>query len=241
MEAFNFSLLEHLISDQPQRQEEATRALIALGERAIPCLIGALEMSDYQQAWPRIMQIIQQIGGPKSRSAVPVLLTFLKDGNKPYYGPAFQTLLQMGESVVINAHDILTYCWSDDSWVQGVCVLLERMDSIRLDMLLSALLNLLRIGTDENCLDESAIGPLCKIGSPKADAAIPLLIEKIDSSRGDDIRLAAMEALPRFDPQAVQVAVPVLQNALADPSEQVRDEARKVLDWLERQLYSSPT
>jgi HEAT repeat protein len=228
-----FPLLEQLINDQSERQQEAIQELIALGEHALPCLIGALEMSKYQQAWPRIMHIIQQIGGPKSLDVIPVLLRFLKDSNKPPYEPAFETLRQMGERVVNSVHDILVYCWSDDSWIQGVCALLEEIDSVDLDVLLSGLLHLLEIGTDENCLDEYAIGPLRKIGSPKADAAIPLLIERIDSRRSEDIRMAAMEALTSFDLQTAQDAIPTLQAVLADPSERIRNEARKVLEWIQ--------
>lgn len=233
----SLDLIQDLLDDQPTTRAVAAKTLLALGESAMPCLIGMLEMAEYQQAWPVIIQIIQEIGSPINSTAIPALMRCLQDSHKPHYSLAYSTLLQMDQwHVVYSAHDILTYWWSDESWVQGVCNLLAEppIDSSRLEMLLPSLFHLLRIGSDENCLDESALGPLCKIGSPQADPALPLLAEKIASQRVEEVRLAVIEALLSFSAQAAMTTVPALQAALSDPSAPIRTATQRVLNWLQK-------
>lgn len=234
METSFISLLDELIAPQPDLQKSASLSLIALGEKALPCLIGALEMEKYASAWPMILQIIQQIGIKSSiDDVIPLLLRCLKDSNKPIYKAAFNLLLTMGDSVIYSARDILAYSWSDDSWIQNTCTLLKEIDSKHLDILTSELLHLLKIGTEKNNLDEYAIGVLRNIGSPKANNALPILREKLLVSDREDLKQASIEALQSFDPLVVRPFIPVLKECLLDDSEVVRSSAQRVLASLE--------
>jgi len=220
-----------LLSDQVAERQEAKQRLIALGEHSLPCLIGALEMKEYQTAWPEIIQLIMQLrDSPKSANVIPVLLRLLKDANDSIYGLAFESLLHMGDNVVYAAHDILAYCWSNDSWVQNTCALLKRIESGYLDILLPQLLHLLKLGSDDNYLDEYAMGPLCKIGSPKANVAIPLLTKIVTSQRNEDIRLSAIEALVSLDSGSSVEVDWALQSVLTDSSLRIRDAAQQAIN-----------
>jgi HEAT repeat protein len=233
MAASDILLLDLLLSDQVVERQEAIQRLIALGEHSLPCLIGALEMKEYQAAWPEIIKLIMKLrDNPKNINVIPVLLRFLKDANDSIYGLAFESLLQMGDNVVYAAHDILAYCWSDDSWVQNTCTLLKRIDSAHLDILLPQLLHLLEVGSDDNCLDEYAMGLLRKIGTPKADAAIPLLAKIVISQRNEDVRLLSIEVLSRLDLQSSEEIISALQSVLVDPSMRIRDAAQRAIDQI---------
>jgi len=228
------SLLEGLVDTRSEQKERAFLSLLTLGDQALPCLIGALSMKKYAPAWPLLIQIIQIIGTHASiDDAIPPLLRFLKDSNKPIYEVAYKSLLTMGDVVLYNARDILAYCWSDDVWIQEVCVLLTNMNTVHLDMLVPEILHLFEIGTDENCLDEHVIDLLCKIGSPKANAVVPLLQEKILSRNRESIRHASIEALQYFDPSIIRPLIPLLRECLSDPSEAIRSSAKKVLEALD--------
>ena len=63
--------------------------------------------------------------------------------------------------------------------IQENCVLLEQIGSPTIAVLLPELLHLLAIGTDANYVYEYALGLIRKIGSPKANAAIPIISKKI--------------------------------------------------------------
>jgi HEAT repeat protein len=118
-------------------------------------------------------------------------------------------------------------------YTQGICQFIEEKMKPELRIsLLPELLQLLKLGTDENCVDEYALWALRKIGSPQADAVIPILREKILSQRKEYIRCKAIEALADFDPSVVRPLIPVLQDCLQDDSQKIRDSARKILTWL---------
>jgi hypothetical protein len=226
-------LLEDLIDPLPQKREDAFNALVALGNQALPCLIGALEMRKFAPAWEKIIQIILQIKNDESSNdIIHVLLQFLKDPNKPIYKVAFEALLTMGDAVIYNIRDILAFYWSDDSWIQGVCALLIKMNSPSIDILVPNLLRLYKIGSDENCLDEYVIDLLCKIGSPMADGVIPLIPEKILGKNRESIKEESILALQYFDPGVVRPLVPILKECLSDPSEIIRSGAQNVLESL---------
>jgi uncharacterized protein YbaR (Trm112 family) len=229
------TLLDDLADSQPQKSERAYQALVAQGEKELPCLIGALVMKKYESIREQILQVITNIGKDYPiEDVIPVLLLFLKDSNRPIYHPTYETLLHMGEKVVYNAYDILTYGWSDDTWVYNVCSLLLNVNSEHLGILVTPLLHLLEIGTEDNCLDESAIALLGKIGSPKANVAMPFLREKILGQNREDIRLASIVALQSFDPSTVQPFAPDIEKCLIDDSEEIRNSARKLLEILNK-------
>jgi hypothetical protein len=45
------SLLEGLVDTRSEQKERAFQSLLTLGDQALPCLIGALEMKKYEPAW----------------------------------------------------------------------------------------------------------------------------------------------------------------------------------------------
>ncbi len=234
MQASVTQILESLTDAQSESYKHSVQYLINSGEQSLPSLLGALLMDKYTSIRPIIIQIIQRIGESTSIDcAIPVFLGFLKDANKPIFKTAFNALLTMGDKVVYYALDILTYYWSDDMWVLNTCALLERMDSGQLDILIPELLHLARIGTKENCLDESAIGVLKKIGSPKANVAVPLLGEKLLLSDRNDLRLASIEALQNMDPSIVKPLIPILKECLLDKSDTIRSSTQNLLIKLE--------
>jgi hypothetical protein len=212
-------------------------ALVQIGQPAIPELLQYAK-SPERRRWILVMRIVQKMGYPANKSAMPFIVSQASNLNSPNWNIALSMLKEIGEPAIPEVRDTLSFYSQDcDEYhpeIQGLCTLLEQMGSPVIDSLVSDLLYLLETGTDENFVDEYALWPLRKIGSPKANAAVPLLRDKILSRRKPHIRQVSIEALQDFDPSIVRTLVPILCDCLADDSPAIRASASKILSVLER-------
>lgn len=231
--------ISHLIKtlEQAKTTGEIDRAideLAQIGETAIPDLLRSVKSPPHRKGLQKAtMRILQKMGYPANRLAIPFVVGIASDINSPGWDIALTVLREIGEPTLPDILDALQYCSRDyDEYslcIQGLCTLLEQMGSPTIDPLLPELLHLLEIGTDENLVDEYALWPIRRIGSPRADAAVPLLREIITGKRSDHIRRVAIEALQDFAPPVIQPLTPVLRGCLLDESEAIRAAAHKVL------------
>jgi hypothetical protein len=217
-----------------EEKDKFINQLAQIGEPAIP------EMLKYERThgvvaeheW--VLKIYQLIGYPANRSAIPSIVAHASIINSNYWEIAMDILISIGEPAIPDVRETLRYCFKDlveyCLEIQGLCVLLEQMGSPLIDPLLPELLFLLENGTDENYVDDYALWPIKKIGSPKADAAIPFLSRTILSKRGEYFRKASIEALLSFDLEGIRPLLPMLRECLSDPSGAIRASAKKVLE-----------
>jgi len=214
---------------------EAINALAEFGELAVPALIEYGRSPD-RRRWTLVMRALQQMGYPSNGSALPYIVGQVSNINSPAWDLTLSMLKAIGEPAIPHVRKSLEFYSNDlDRYgdaIQGLCVLLEQLGSPTIDPLAPELLRLLEAGTGENPVDLYAIGPLRRIGSPKADAAIPLLANKIHSTRSGRIRRECIEALEDFDASVIRPLVPILRERLDEDSEELRSSARRILDLL---------
>jgi len=119
------------------------------------------------------MRVLQKIGYPANRSAIPFMVSIASDMNSPGSDVAFAMLKEIGEPTIPDVRDALRYFSQDcDEYsleIQGLCTLLEEISSPAIDPLLPDLIHLLEVGTDDNFVDEYTLWPIRKIGSPKGE------------------------------------------------------------------------
>jgi HEAT repeat protein len=200
-------------------QGNAVRSLAALGPSVFPWLLEVREKT----RWDNVVRVIREIGYPESAPAIDWLVHQLQDVNWPGTMEGMEILIEIGAPVVPYLRRVMQDFAADGWWMAGICRMLERMDRIVIRPLVPELLRLLELGTDENELDWEAIGPLAQIGSPEADAAIPLLCSRIvDQTRHPELRRLAAAALGEFRAPAIIPAILCLRQALKDPAEEVR-------------------
>jgi hypothetical protein len=234
--------LSQLIEDLEQAQtpdevNQVIDALVQVGEPVVEPLLQSVRSRPTDRGGDiTAMRVLDKIGYPATRSALPFVVSIASNQNSPGWEIALGVLKKIGEPALDEIRKTL-YFYSQDPneysfEIQSLCIVLEQMNSPLIGPLLHELLHLLETGTDENYVDEYALWPIRKIGSPEANEAISLLCEKISSKRTVRIRKAAIEALLDFDPLVIQPLVPILRECLSDESEAVRDSAGKVLKAL---------
>lgn len=221
----------------PDEEDKVISGLAEVGSSAIPGLLQWMRSRPPRASRREtVMRVLQRMGYPANRSELPFVVAIAADTNSPGWDTALEILKGLGEIALPEIRKALSLYVKDlDEYgcdIQGLCILLEQMGAPVIDPLLPELLHLLEIGTDDNFVDEYALWPLRKIGSPKADAVIPLLHDRIVSNHRECIRRASIEALQDFDPSVVRPLVPILRECLSDESEAIRTSARQVLDAL---------
>jgi hypothetical protein len=219
-------------------------AFVQIGQPAIPELLQYVK-SPERRRWILVMRIVQKMGYPANKSAMPFIVSQVSNLNSPNWSIALSMLKEIGEPAIAEVRDALHFYSQDcDEYhpeIQGLCTLLEKMGSPVIDSLVPDLLYLLETGTDENFVDEYALWPLRKIGSPRANAVVPLLRDKILSRRNPHIRQVSIEALQDFDPSIVQPLVPILRDCLADNSSAIRTGASRILSILGESVNTDST
>lgn len=208
-----------------------------IGEAAIPELLQyAMTLYPWHRKLTVLMRIFQKMGYPANRSAIRVMVGETSNINSSGWEIALNTIKEIGGPAIPEVQAALRFYAQDlDTYnleIQGLATLLELMDSPTIDSLLPDLLTLLEAGTDENHVDEYALWPLRKIGSPKADVALTHIGKIIASRRNTAIREAAIDALHDFNYSAIRSLVPILKRCTFDDEEAIRQSAEKVLTAL---------
>lgn len=238
--------MSELMSDLIQALDTARSAeevnqisgrIAKIGEPAIPDLLKyAKTLYPRPGSMLTIMRILHTMGYPANQSAIPFLVSEASNINSSGWEIALNDLIEIGEPSIPEVHNALQFYMKDldeyQNEIQGLAILLKLMGSPLIDPLLPDLLRLLVAGTDENHVDEYALGPLRKIGSPKADDALEYLSTIISSRRGKEIRKASIESLIDFDPSAIRFLVPILRDCRFDDEEGIRHSAEKILNVL---------
>jgi HEAT repeat protein len=217
----------------------AANSLAQIGEPAVPDLLHyVISPNPYKTTGRRYkaIKVLQMMGYPANRSAIHFMVSQVSWINSPGWDDSLEVMKNIGEPVIPAVRQALKLYKKDlyeySIEIKGICLLLEQMSKRAIAPLVPDLLYLLENGTDENRADEFALWPLRKIGSPKADAAIPVLGEIIASQRKEATRNTAIQALGDFAVSAVLSLIPVLRRCLDDESEKVRRSARRILDSL---------
>ena len=228
--------LEHTASDVEMKQ--TMDALVQKGSESVPDLLSAVGNLPQRKGLRRtVTQIFQRIGYPSNTAAIPFLVGIASDINSPGWENALTALKEAGEPILPQVHEAIQFYSKDYDqyglYFQGLCTLLEEMGSPIIDSLLPDLLQLLEVGTSDNFIDEYALWPLSKIGSPKADAAVSILKQKIQAKDQGEVRPAFILALQYFDLASVKQLAPVLYECLSNPSIPVQESARKILSLIE--------
>lgn len=238
MKSIVSELLQSL--DSVKSSDEVDQIVEQIAEIGEPALGDLLAYSKLLYSKPgrylTIMRIIQKIGYPANSAAIPFMIDHASDINSNGWEVAMTTLIEIGDPVIPEVRDaLLFYSRNLDEYhdaIQGLATFLKLMGSPTIDPLLPELLYLLEAGTDENYVDEYALWPLRKIGSPKADVALVQIGKIISSKRSRHIRKAAIEALMDFDHSATRFLLPVIKECLADDEEIIRKSAKEVLNKL---------
>jgi HEAT repeat protein len=233
-------LIQDLDTDiSPEGWIGAANRLAQIGEPAVPELLHYVISPSPNRITGRrykAIKVLQLMGYPANRSAIHFMVSQVSWINSPGWDDSLEVMKNIGEPVIPAVRQALKLYKKDlheySIEIKGLCVLLEQMSKRAIAPLVPDLLYLLVNGTDENRTDEYALWPLRKIGSPKADAAIPILGEIIASKRKEYIRNIAIEALHDFAPATIIPLIPVLRQCLDDESEKVRESARKILTGL---------
>jgi hypothetical protein len=210
--------------------------IAVFGEAAVPDLLAAskaIPRSLAKSSW--IVEVLVKIGYPANQLAILSLVDHACNSNSPGYEIAFDAVLSIGEPTIPAVRDCLQFYsrsrYDDGNAIMELCYLINHSDPCLAEQLVPDLIGLLE--KKHKWYAEYVIETLCKVGSPKADLAIPLLREKIlDNSRSHrrrSVRKAAIEALPCFDPAVVKPLIPILRDCLRDKSEIIQESARKTL------------
>ena len=185
-----------------------------------------------------VMQVLQEIGFPADHKALPIIVDMAGDINSKGYDIAFEMTKAFGALALPDIKNGLQHyaqdCDEYSLMIQGYCVLMEQLGSPIIDPLLPDLLHLLEIGTDQNFVYEYALWPIRKIGSPQADAALPIMRKKMMSISNERVRKVSLEALQDFEPSVVRPFMPILQECLLDQSEVVQANAQMILKRIEQ-------
>lgn len=217
--------------------EQIIKSIAEIGEVAIPKLL-EYEKTLYRQpsGYKSVMRIYQLMGYPANRSAIPSIVSQSSRINSPGWGIALDILTSVGATAIPEIRDALQFYFGNlDHYsleIEGLCILIEKIGSPTIDPLLPELLYLLEKGTDGNHVDEFALWPIKKIGSPKANAAVQTLGRIISSGREERIRKIAIAALRGFDLSVIHPLVPIIRECLSDPSATIRNSAEEILGAL---------
>jgi hypothetical protein len=224
--------LDKSLSDEERDQIIITIARI--GEVAIPELLQYAKTLYRKPSWRMdIIKIFRLMGYPTNKYAIPWIVSLASNINSPGWDIALETLKEIGSPAIPKIREAIKY-YSDDyvesiGEIQGLCILLKQMGSPIIDPLLPELITLLEAGTDEAGTDEYALLAIRKIGSPKADTAIPIIGRIIASQREPFYRKSSIEALEDFDPSAIRPLLPILRNCLNDEDKSISDAAQKII------------
>jgi HEAT repeat protein len=170
------------------------KALVKIGDAAVPELAKALDNLDIQDLWPAILIVLREFG-PKAEPAMPAVLKFLNSSNEGLAQLAAATLGSAGagaEGAVPELRRMLTSPLSDARR--------HTVDALGLigPPAKAALPDLIGLFKDDNQqVRVAAVRAVSRIGK---DAVEPLTVAL--ESADEKVRLSAVEALMRMDRDA---------------------------------------
>jgi hypothetical protein len=200
------------------------------------------------------------MGYPENAEAIPHLVEELRYPCTfpPAYALIIDILKSIGDPALGDLRRVLREHPEEADWVRGVAIVLLGFDRSSTEMLAEDLVRCLDVvfRMDPDCSLE-IMELLSRIGSPKADGAIPILCgnykSALDQEAGGalslpgvnipertfteawaEFRREVVRALGGFRQPGILPAVPTLELALADRDPHVRTIARQVLEWIER-------
>lgn len=235
MNKLAFELLEKLLSAQLGDEINRLIEQIAeIGEPAVEPLLWYIKnRAPVRSSHFWAMPILQKIGYPDNRAAIGFMVDLASDINASHWEAALDELVEIGEPALSAIRNAIHYYASDleenSLAIQGITILLAKMGSPLIDHLLTDLLWLLEMGTDNNWADLYVLLPLRKIGSPKADIALNAIEKVITSKRNKIVRKESIEALADFDRAVTRRFIPMLKDSLDDPEEEIRQSAQDAL------------
>ena len=226
------------IAQVPEEESMALNNLAQLGESIVPELLSYASQSGFHSIKREmLLKVFQKIGYPANKLALPFIVSEVSNINALGWELALSILLNIGDPALPFVQDALQFynqkCDYYSLEVQGLCRFLELLDSPNILSLLPELLYLLDAGTDQNCLTEYAIGPIKKIGSPKANSAIPLISKKIQQLKLEPLRTSLITALKSFDVSALQQLHQLLIDLSSDSSKIIRVSAKDILNTIQ--------
>lgn len=215
-------LIEALGDPDADRRWQAIDALGASGDqRAVAPLMAALNR-DMMERRGFAMAIIPALGQLQDEAAVPLLLQALNNRSDHWLGreAAAQALGEIGSPLAVPA--LLQAAWLADTRNAAIVALADIGDPRSVEVLLSAF--------DEHEEPEvraAAASGLVRIGGP----AVPALVQQLQARHpeypADNERVLCARVLGSIGDQR---AIDALSDALDDPSEMVRNEAKAALD-----------
>jgi HEAT repeat protein len=211
-----------ILSEKPGDEAEravARKALLAIGEEAVPALSNALYDED-PTARERALEVISELG-PRGAAAVPDLLYLTRAADERVREPAHEVILGMGEAAIPQLIAILNR-WDWQERAPAVKCLLELGPAV-IDQITPLLEDPSRRG---GALDFLMI-------SDSLAGLDPADLESSLTAADAPIRLVAVGALAKLDADW-ELTLPLLVRALEDEDVRVVMEA---LRHLEKSVY----
>ncbi len=203
------------------RRAELLRNLVAQGEEIIPWVLEYAHIPPHYLKSLSVLEILDAFGYPANKQGLPFISSVIANLNNIGWEKAFEMGKRIGEPIIPEIREGVKFCFRDPEYycglIEGFCQFLEEVDPKYSAMALPELLEILRKGTDENPIDEYAMWPLGKIGSPQADPAIPLLIGIVtDRERSSRTKADAIKTLQSFRRESLKPYIPRLIESQAD-------------------------
>ena len=202
------------------RGKKVMAALVAMGDRAVPALTGALEDED-SFVRTNAASLLGR-AGPAAAAAVPALARVLEnDRHTVVLYRVAAALGNIGEAARGSIPQLIEIL-KDGNWFVYETAR-HGLTSFG-ELAVPALIDLLQDPDPD--YHWSAADVLGDIG-PAAEAAVPALARALEDS-DEDVRSAAASALGNIGP-AAEAAVPALARALEDPDDDVRSAVASTL------------
>jgi hypothetical protein len=229
-----FKMMKELTETKTQRiRSSILQKLAANGEEIVPWVLEYAIIPPSQPKSLSVLEFLDEISYPRNKESLKHIVSVISNPNDLGWEMAFTIAMRIGEPIIPEIRESIRYYMNDLDFnnlcIQGLCQFLEEADPIYAAEALPELIDLLKSGTDKNHVDEYALWPIRKIGSPKANVVLELLGKIIISKRGLPIRKASIDALTSFDPLAVQLLTNVLKACLSDESKAIRESAKNIL------------
>lgn len=201
-------------------EELAVARFVEAGDAAISALVKYAE-SKVISHWirPATLNVLNQTGKPLTHEAIQFALGIAMDANAPGWPEAQEMLTSAGDAALPEIRETLRWYYDvERNQILGLgelYVLLEMMPLDVLVPLLPELLHLFSIGVPDYGVDHLALLPLGKIGSPDADAALPIIERKLKQDTRSRIHHQCLEALPHFSSESVRPLLPSIKPYLS--------------------------
>lgn len=185
------------------------------------------------------------MGYPENAEAIPDLVNSLhyRGSFPPAEAVVMDTLRAIGAPILPHVRAALLEHADDDLWVGALACVLQDVEAARLVDLSDVFVRTLQTGLKHDHEEYTGVMSLLeRIGSPKADGAIPTLCtyyvqnlreppkdDELTREAQRDVRRAAITCLAGLKPSSLACAVPTIESAVCDPDEVIRTTSRRVL------------